>query len=233
MNKVNNFYTCSGVKAFVNDYDNPQYGIKHYIPIPFRAILAGSSGSMKTNTLMNIIKRMSKTFDHVVLCCKSQEEPLYQWLVSKLKDNISVYEGGDIPDLNDIDNEYKDCQVLAIFDDLVNDKDANKIIAEWYIRSRKCCKGISCVYISQNYYSVPKIIRSNANLLFLKKLSSTRDLTLILSENNLANIDIKLFRKMYKDCTSKKEDFLMIDIDNNKVYHNFMKDITPADSIDL
>jgi len=233
MNTVNNFYCSSGVKAFTEQYDNPKYGEKHYIPIPFRSILVGSSGSMKTNTLMNIIKRMSKTFDHIILCCKSSHEPLYQWLIDKLKDNIDVYEGGDIPDLNDVDNNYKDCQVLAIFDDLVNDKAANQQITEWYIRSRKCCKGVSCMYISQNYYSVPKIIRSNTNLLFLKKLSSTRDLTLILSENNLANVDIKLFKKLYKECTTKKEDFMMIDIDNNTIYHNFMKNITPPDEFDI
>jgi len=235
MSELTNFYTLAGVKAFNSPSDNPEYGKKHFINIPARILLCGSSGSMKTNTLMNMIKAMPKTFDHIILCCKSSHEPLYQWLIKKLKDNIDVYEGGEIPDLDsleEIEGEgKKKPQILCIFDDLINDKKANEIIAEYYIRSRKVAGGCTCIYLSQNYYSIPKTIRSNSNILMLKKLSSTKDLGLILRENNLANIDIKIFRKLYKNATEKKENILMIDIDNNKIYRNFKTDITPS-SID-
>lgn len=232
MSELTNFYTLPGVKVFNTPSDNPEYGNKHFINIPSRILLCGSSGSMKTNTLMNMIKSMPKTFDHIILCCKSSHEPLYQWLIKKLKGNIDVYEGGDIPNLDsleDIEGEgKKKAQILCIFDDLINDKKANEVIAEYYIRSRKVAGGCTCIYLSQNYYSIPKTIRSNSNILMLKKLSSTKDLGLILRENNLANIDIKTFRKLYKECTEKKENIMMIDIDNNKIYRNFNKDITPA-----
>jgi hypothetical protein len=62
----------------------------------------------------------------------------------------------------------------------------------------------------------------------LKKLSSTKDLNLILRENNLANIDIKTFRTLYKNATNDKTNVMMIDIDNNKIYKNFNVEITPA-----
>lgn len=244
MSELTNFYTLPGVKAFNAPSDNPEYGNKHFINIPGRILLCGSSGSMKTNTLMNMIKAMPGTFDHVILCCKSSHEPLYQWLIKKLGNSIDVYEDGDIPDLNSLENiepcgykkknvkspnaENKKAQILCIFDDLINDKRANEVIAEYYIRSRKVAGGCTCIYLSQNYYSIPKTIRSNSNILMLKKLSSTKDLNLILRENNLANIDIKTFRKLYKDCTEKKENIMMIDIDGNKIYRNFNKDITPA-----
>lgn len=228
-NQCFNFYELAAVKELANKYDNPMFGKNHYIQIPCRSLVIGSSGSMKTTTLLNIIKKMSKTFDHVILCCKSSSEPLYQWLIDKLKDNISVYENGEIPTIEEVQDAHEDEQVLAIFDDLINDKYANQQIVEYFIRSRKACKGISCFYLSQSYYQIPKIIRSNSNYLILKKLASLKDLSLILNENNMANVDIKKFRKLYKDCTSKKEDFMMISLDDGQIYHNFLKNITPKE----
>ena len=232
-----NFYTLPGVKAFNTPSENPNFGISHFITIPARILLIGSSGSMKTCTLMNMIKKMPKTFDHVVLCCKSSHEPLYEWLIKKLKDSIDVYEGGEIPDIDSLEeiegSNGKKAQILCIFDDLVNDKKANEKIADYFIRSRKVAGGCTCIYLSQNYYSIPKIIRSNSNYLMLKKLSSTKDLGLILRENNLANVDIKTFRQLYKDATDKKENILLIDIDNNKLFKNFTRNVTPKSVDDI
>jgi len=224
---MENFYNTKEVKKHATKYHNPNVGKTHHIRLPFRMIIAGNSGSMKTNTLINLIKSFNDTFDHIVLCCKSSHEPLYKFLIDKLEDNISVFEDGKIPDLESLNSIGG--QILTIFDDLVNDKKANEIIADYFIRSRKIASGVSCVYITQSYYSVPKKIRSNSNYIILKKLSSTKDLGLILSEYNLANIDIKRFKYIYKVCTEKKENSLLIDIDEGKIYFNFTKDITPKE----
>jgi hypothetical protein len=220
---IKNFYKVMP-KEFNTSYVNPQYEKKHFIKFPFRMLICGSSGSMKTNTLLNLIHAMKGTFNHVVLCVKSAHEPLYEYLIDKLKKNITVYENGLIPALDTLKDKG---QILAIFDDLVNSD--QKMIVEYYIRSRKIAGGCACVYLSQSYYKVPKIIRCNANYLILKKLSSKRDLNLIMSEHNFGGVELKQLSKIYSDATEQKENFLLMDLDENKLYFNFTKDITPCD----
>lgn len=218
---IKNFYKVIP-KEYNTKYHNPQYGKTHFMKIPFRALICGSSGSMKTNTLLNLIHAMKGTFNHMILCVKSSHEPLYAYLIDKLKKNITVYENGEIPELDTLKDKG---QILAVFDDLVNSD--QKMIVEYYIRSRKIAKGCSCVYLSQSYYKVPKIIRSNANYLILKKLSSKRDLNLIMAEHNIQDVDVKLLGQIYTKCTKNKEDFMLLDLDDNKIFFNFMEDITP------
>ena len=56
---------------------------------------------------------------------------------------------------------------------------------ELFIRGRKIGKGLSLIYLSQSFFKIPKIIRQQFNYLFLLKLSSGRDLNLILSDFSL------------------------------------------------
>eukprot|EP00952_Eustigmatos_sp_NYUAD-ZCMA_P014294 55847-Eustigmatos_ZCMA.PRE.1 len=66
-------------------YHNPSFK-NHRLNIPFRMLVVGGSGSGKTTLFMEIIKRMKKTFNYVVVCCKSADEPLYELLQEKLND---------------------------------------------------------------------------------------------------------------------------------------------------
>jgi len=207
------------------EYHNPNYQL-HGIKIPFRMLIVGSSGSGKTNTLLELIKRMSDTFEQIIICCKSKCEPLYDFLASKLP--IQFHENGDIPNINDFKDGNK--QTLIIFDDLVLMKDQSKI-AEFYIRSRKY--NISCIYLSQSYYKTPKVIRININYLILKKLPSTRDLKMVLNENSIVSehllesggqMNLKELTAIYNDIISKnKFDFILIDLDNSQMRHNFLE----------
>lgn len=206
--QLTNFYQKIP-KDLIPKYHNPSYK-NHLINIPARILVVGGSGSGKTTLVLEMISRMKKTFERIVLCCKSVDEPLYKYLCSKLKKGqIEVYEDGVIPP---IDN-YKglDEQLLFIFDDLVNMKDQQPII-EFFIRGRKLAKGITMMYLTQSYYKTPKTIRLQANYIFLKKLSSMRDLNNILEDFNLG-IDKKALLKVYKEATHDRQDFLMVDID--------------------
>lgn len=229
-NEVTNFYTRID-KKYIKKYHNPAYK-NHLIELPMRGLIIGSSGSMKTNLALEIIKRMNGTFEFLILCCKSRHEPLYEWLADKLKDRIVIYENGEVPSIEELkefitsqDVEIpttaailctkkkklkKQTQALIIFDDLVLSK--QDVIADYYIRGRKFA--LSMLYISQSYYKVPKIIRLNINYMFIKKLSSKRDLKLILSEYNLG-VEIKELEAYYIEATKDKTSFFMIDIDND------------------
>lgn len=191
-------------------------GIKnHGLSIPFRMLIIGTSGSGKTNMLLDLIHRTSGTFKDIIICCKSKEEPLYEYLESNIPEGLTFIEC-DSPDSYPVLDSLLE-STLVVFDDLVLEKDQSRI-AEFFIRGRK--KGISCIYISQSYFGVPKIIRSQCNYIVLKKINSNKDLSLILSDFPL-DVTLEELKKIYITCTKGIEQFLMIDINNNKFRKNY------------
>jgi len=195
---------------------NPNFK-KHNIEINFRMCIIGGSGSGKTNTLLNLIKTMNNTFEHIHLCVKSKEEPLYDYLFELLNPagQITIYEEGECPVLTDLPNR----QSLIVFDDLILNKQ-NKI-ADYYIRGRK--KGLSMVYLSQSYYGMPKIIRNQCNYIILKKLQSLKDLNLILSEFSLG-VSKEHLQNLYKKAIEGDFlDFFLIDLQTNNDELKFRK----------
>ena len=65
-------------KKFIPKNENPYFD-KHHITIPFRMVIAGGTGSMKTNTALDIIYNMPDTFYRVVIITKNKDEPLYKY----------------------------------------------------------------------------------------------------------------------------------------------------------
>lgn len=207
-------------KKYKTKSHNPNFGKTHQIHIPARIVFCGNSGSGKTNCVLNMIKAMNGTFTKLILVCKSiHGDPLYQMLKDKLGDAMDVYEDGLVPKLEDLPAGD---QTLMILDDLVGDKEATQRVIEHFKRGRK--KGITYCYLTQSWYKTDKFIRQNTSHVVIKKVSSVRDLKLVLSEFPL-NCEIKELKAMYDHCTSKFEDVLLIDLLPGHVYHNFMERI--------
>lgn len=224
-NVIKNYYADKSVKRFIKNLPNPSYD-NHKISLPARVLIVGGSGSGKTNLLMEFINRAKGTFCHLIVCVKNKDEPIYQALEHKLKDMITFYEDGLIPTIEDASKKYiteKNDQGLIVFDDLVlENKLTQSKIAQWFIRSRK--KNWSCFYLTQSYFQTPKVIRINCNYIWLKKLSSTKDLGIILRDFNLG-IDQDDLYKMYSEATDDPYDFLMVDIaatTAERFRHNFL-----------
>jgi len=184
-------------------------------------LIIGSSGSGKTQTLLNIIKAFNNTFMTIIICTKNSDEPLYNWLKTKINNNqLKIFEG--IDNIPDLDSFNKNENNLIVFDDLILD-DLKKI-GSYFIRARKM--NISCIFISQSYYSSNKdfkIIRRNINYLIIKKVSSIKELNLISREYSI-NLNKNDFNKLYNDITKEFENFLMIDCDasdDKKFRRNF------------
>lgn len=210
-------------------YHNPYYN-DHLLSHPFRIIIVGNSGSGKTTIALNIISKMKDTFDYIILCCQNANEPLYQYLKSKVKEEqLTICEGiAELPNFNELDEE---CQYLVIFDDLCNESSKDhKQIKELFLRGRKLANGVSMMYLTQSYFAVPKIIRLNSTNVILKKLSSMRDMNLILSDFRL-DISKEQLQRMYKECTSEFQNFFQIDVatnDDEKRYRkNFLTCLDP------
>ena len=108
-----NFYKSIKTKKVHNPFF-----IQHVIKVPFRMLIAGSSSAGKTNFALNFLKVVRNTFSHVIIVCKSKGERLYEMLEHKLRDSVTFYEEGEIPDLKDFVSG-DDEQTLIIFDDMV------------------------------------------------------------------------------------------------------------------
>lgn len=210
-------------KKLLNKVENPNYK-HHKLNIPFRMCVVAASGGGKSNFILNLIEKFSKgegTFYSIFIITKNKDEPLYNFLIEK-SDRIIINEGlHNIPKLDDFDKNYNH---LVIFDDLVLEKDISKI-ADFYIRCRKL--NISVAFLSQSYYKIPKIIRSNCNYMVILKLSGSRDINLILSEMALS-VDKEKLIKIYKYATNEKLSPLIVDLEadeNERFRKGFLETI--------
>lgn len=230
----------------IKKYHNPFFD-DHKMKVPFRGLIVGASGSGKSQIVVYLLSKMKDTFGSVKIFCKSSDEPLYDYLKTKIpSDKLQINEGiSKLPSLelakdkkqysvnNNNDNNALDptLQNLVIFDDLVLMKDQSKI-EEFFIRARKFGNGVSLLYLTQSYFLTPKVIRCNVNYVFLKKLSSERDLKLILSEYSLG-CKKETIENIYKYCCCQnKTDFMLLDLDatiENRFRHNLLEIINPAD----
>lgn len=199
-------------KKFLPKQHNPYYDI-HHIKLPFRMLITGSSGSGKTQTLLSLLHNMPKTFEKIIITTKNKDEPLYNWLEDKFEKDpnfeMREIDKDGLPDLDKFDKEQNN---LLVMDDLVGEKN-QKPMEQFFLRARK--KGCSLVYITQSYYAVPRMIRSNLTYLIIKQVSSMKNLTMIMREYDLG-IDRTQLIDMYKQATEQKAGFLMIDLEGDE-----------------
>ena len=152
---------------------------------------------------------MPDTFEKIIITTKNKDEPLYNYIEDKYgKKGLEIKEI-DKDGLPDLDKFDKTQQTLLVMDDLVGEKN-QKPMEQFFLRARK--KNCSLVYISQSYYAVPKMIRNNLTYLIIKQISSMKNLTMIAREYDLG-MDKKMLEKIYKNATSTKQGFLMVDLE--------------------
>lgn len=216
--KIINFYEAMP-KKLLHKTKNPNFK-EHKIKLPFRMVIVGGSGSMKTNTLLNLLYIMQSTFTQIDIITKNADEPLYNFLKLKIKDGLKLYEG--LHNLPDVDGYDKKENSLVVLDDLCLEKDQSPI-EDFYIRARKV--GCSIVYLSQSWFKIPPVIRQNLTHIILKKIGSRRIVKAILADYSLG-VSVDGLMEIYKFAlTGPKEDFFMIDLEepdeNRKFRRNY------------
>lgn len=208
-----------------NQPKNPHFA-QHGVSVPFRACTAAPSGAGKSNQLLNLIALMDKTFHKIILCLKSSDEPLYQFMIDKLGNKVSVYEDGEIPALptpnkDEQKKKKKELQqTLIVFDDLMYD--ACPLIKQYYIRGRKF--GFSSIYIAQSFYGIPGDIRKNCQYFFLGRGLLKRDIVSILSLFP-TRLSREEFTNIYEQATAKPLDVLLVDIEHRNLRYNITQKI--------
>jgi ABC-type dipeptide/oligopeptide/nickel transport system ATPase subunit len=207
-----NFYDFVKQDAKYINHENAL--IKH----PARMLIIGASGTGKTNCLMNIINHMN-VFEKFYIFARMQgNDPLYDdYLIPHLQTKekkhevniLQIYSNSldDLPPVTDIDDSR---QNLIIFDDMINqDKKDQKKISDYFCMGRK--KNCTVVYISQNYYSIPKIIRGNVNVICISQIVSRKDKQAVHNDINRGDEFEEFDRKC--DYVKKQKGILMI-VDN-------------------
>jgi len=225
-----NIPNCYDTFKKKNKVRNPGYD-RHLIKLPFYMGVIGGSGSGKGVFLHDLLKRMNNTFNEVIICCRDKNEPIYEDFEEKGQGDIIFHEN-KVPHVdtfltNEADPHDKWAgtskakppkQRLIIFDDLILDKSLSPLIAEYFIRARK--KNISCIYIGQSYYGIPKLIRQQLGYLILKRFGSKKDINAIMREFSLT-IKKEDFLRLYDACVQDLTNFLMFDNINYEYKHRF------------
>ena len=103
-------------------------------------------------------------------------------------------------------------KILIVFDDIIADIMTNKrfqaVIKELFIRCRKL--NISLVFLTQSYFSFPKVVRLNSTHYLIMKINNQRELQNI-GINHSADVDYKDFVKIYREYRKETYSSLIID----------------------
>lgn len=204
---------------------------EHYkLKMPANWLLTGMTGAGKTNILFNIIRNFN-CFQRFYLYARDLDEPFYRWLIEvweniakKVNHSVATI-GHDLKNVVPVDQMDKTYSNLVIFDDMIAEQKRDlKICEEYFIRGRK--QFCSSVFISQNYFSTNKVIRTNTQYFVFMKVEMARDLRMILAEFSLGVTVDQLFT-LYKYATQGgMPNFLLVDIlstdDNLRFRRNFL-----------
>ena len=194
---------------------------RSYIPDhPYRILIAGDSGSGKTNLLLDLTKHQRPDIDKIYLYVKDPFESEHQLLINgrekigieSLKNPKAFVDYSQTVDdvyghLEDY-NPTKKRRVLIVFDDMISDMESNKklspIATELFLRGRKL--NFLLTLISQSYFKVSKFIRLDVTHYFIMKIPKK-----FLASNHSFEIDFTDCMTFYEDYTKEPYSFLVKD----------------------
>ena len=121
----------------------------------------------------------------------------------------------DVPAVQDFDDNNNNKQKSIVFDDFVNlSKKEMAKLADYAISSRKF--GFTCIYVSQSYTAIPKIISRNCNYVMVFKINDKVSIERMIDNHGLLNTyKPEQIERMYHYSTSLPLGFLTIDLKTN------------------
>lgn len=192
---------------------------------PFLLVINGSVRSGKSNLIVNLIYNNNfykKIFDNIVYISPT----VYIDNTLQHLDDDDVLKFDNPEKLDDIlktvvesqnkDNHKKE-HTLIIIDDCLPLKRGSYLT---YLATRYRHFRISLIITSQDYRSVPNIIRANASGYLIFKTSNKKEYKKL--EDEFGSL-FENFEELYEMCTNKLFSFMFINLRNLNVYSDFEK----------
>ena len=182
----------------------------------FKMLLAGNSGSGKTNTLYHMLIEPLLYYDKIYLYAKNLEQEKYQNLMKEMNE-ASEEAGYNIMEVSNdaiipiIHLPYENNQKLIIFHDYVCEKNQRQII-DYFIQGRH--KNCSVIYLTQSFYKTPRDTRLNCTHFCIYDFPSSR-------ERNMISSELGVDKEKFKKATRKPFSFLYVDKPRKIVKRNF------------
>ena len=97
-----------------------------------------------------------------------------------------------------------------------------KKLSQFATAGRK--SGFTCIFMSQNYTSIPKVISLNFHYIWAFKIPDARSVETI-HRNHVNGITKEQFKGVHQAITSEPRNFLNLDLRANTMKKNFLQNI--------
>jgi hypothetical protein len=194
---------------------------------PFLGVINGSVRTGKSTILMNLLynKNFYKDlFDKVIYISPTVHNDLTLEHLREDEDIIKIHDG--LEDLDTIlqtiiktkeeDEEERKAFYLIVLDDCLGYIKPNSYIA--FLCSRYRHSKISLIFTSQNFRSIPNIIRTNATFYLLFKTTNKKEYLKYVEEFSGL---FENFEEIFKDATEQPYNFLFLNLRDISANHNF------------
>jgi hypothetical protein len=210
-------------------YDNYN---KVHIKLTFRMCVIGGTGSGKTNAVIDLIEEID-AFNKILLFAKVLDEPIYANFIEDMREAEKdthkqiLTVGDNLENLPKVESNSKKDSTLLIVDDMLDEKAKTLSHASAYwTRGRKY--GCSSMYLSQDYFGIPTVIRKQSDYFLFTKINTVRDLHMILKDHQLGVTDDQI-EQLYLTATKDgfPNYFLVDKVARAGDPYRFRKNLTP------
>jgi hypothetical protein len=181
-----------------------------------RYLIVGSSGSMKTNSALQIMLAHGPVWDTVTVCCLSLDEPLYRWLQDYVEEEnrqgrvkwaIFCTDLTQLPPLQHYEDQKQLNHYVLIDDMMSQSKSELSVLNSWFMKSRKA--GVTLLVLSQDWLRIPVFFRRNFTYAVFKNVN-VRQLRRICGDVT-SDIAPNGFVELYQQAIQRTQDFSFVD----------------------
>jgi DNA helicase HerA-like ATPase len=194
---------------------------------PFILVINGSVRTGKSTLLMNLIYNNNfykGKFDKIIFISPTSLNDLTLKHLSEDDDILKISENLDkIDDIikaiiehKEEDKEEKEAYYLIIFDDMLGYIKPKSYVS--FLCSRYRHFKLSLIFTSQNFRSIPPIIRTNASAYLIFKSNNRKEYKKYVEEFEGV---FEHFEEIYKIATEEPYNFLFLNLKKGEAYHNF------------